>query len=259
MDRYKSIDFSRYSSIKIGQKEQVLVIEEVGEYNDFHIIGLANNLIVSPDPSPLAILSKEQFAYIDAKSGYLKVGGATPSGRIASYAKKHNISGFEYLSKLPGTLGGLVKMNAGMKEYEIFENLVMVKTQAGYIEKKDIDFGYRYAKLDSIIYEAVFEIHKGWSDELVQLFASMRANQPKDPSAGSAFKNPPGDAAGRLIDAVGLKGKRVGGMAWSEQHANFLVNLGNGTYEHAMHLIDEVKRCVNEEFGIALELEVEII
>ena len=255
----KTIDFSKFSSIKIGQPQEVLQIHEIDSYDDYHIIGRANNLIISPTPPPLAQLSKDAFSYIDAKSGYLKIGAATMSGQVHSYTKKHNIQGFEFLGKLPGNMGGLMKMNAGMKAYEIFENLVMIKTNKGYISKKEIDFGYRYADFEGIVYEAVFEIKSGYRTELMDVFTKMRQNQPKDPSAGSAFKNPQGDAAGRLIDAVGLKGERLGGMAWSDMHANFLVNLGSGTYDEAMALISMAKERVFDEFGIRLELEVEVL
>jgi UDP-N-acetylmuramate dehydrogenase len=87
----------------------------------------------------------------------------------------------------------------------------------------------------------------------------MRDNQPDDPSAGSCFKNPPGDAAGRLIQEAGLKGYRIGDMAFSEQHANFLVNLGEGTFEDAISLIRLAQKRVEESTGILLELEIIII
>ena len=87
----------------------------------------------------------------------------------------------------------------------------------------------------------------------------MRANQPSTPSAGSCFKNPEGDYAGRLIEAVGLKGKKVGNMEFSTQHANFLVNHGNGNFEDALTLINEAQKKVFEEFGRKLELEIVIL
>jgi UDP-N-acetylmuramate dehydrogenase len=91
------------------------------------------------------------------------------------------------------------------------------------------------------------------------MFAQMRSNQPSEASAGSCFKNPPGDYAGRLIEAVGLKGKKVGNMAFSEVHANFLVNYGGGTFEEAISLIDEAKQRVMEMFNIPLQCEVVIL
>jgi len=87
----------------------------------------------------------------------------------------------------------------------------------------------------------------------------MRDNQPHMPSAGSCFKNPQGQSAGFLIESVGLKGYKIGNMSFSEQHANFLVNLGNGTFEDAMALINLAKKRVKEKFNISLELEIEVI
>ncbi len=255
----REIDFSKYSSIKVGSKVAVEVIDEpISLPKGAFIIGGANNLLVSPTPPPLFMLSKE-FAYIKQKDGLLYIGGATKSGVIDSYCKREDIGGFEYLSKLPGTLGGLIKMNAGMKDDEITDHLVAIKTDRGYIQKEELSYGYRYMELDEIVYEAVFEVQKGYDKQKLKKFTVMRKNQPKEPSAGSFFKNPPGDYAGRLIEAVGLKGYKKGGMAWSEVHANFLVNLGGGSFDEAIFLVDEAKRRVREAFGIELENEVLVL
>ena len=255
----RKIDFSRYSSIKIGPVVDVALIDApVSLPEDAFIIGGANNLLVSPHPRSLVMLSKK-FDYIRLEGARLTIGGATKSGRIFSFVKKHNIKNFEYLGKLPGTLGGLIFMNAGMKEDEIFNHLVKIKTSGGYISKAEIDYGYRFTDIDDIIYEAVFEVEEGFDPQKLALFTKMRANQPTDPSPGSAFKNPPGDYAGRLIEAVGMKGYRIGDAAFSDVHANFLVNLGKATFEDALSLLEEAKRNVFEEFGIALENEVQIV
>jgi UDP-N-acetylmuramate dehydrogenase len=87
----------------------------------------------------------------------------------------------------------------------------------------------------------------------------LRNNQPKEPSAGSAFKNPQDDYAGRLIEAVGLKGYRYGDMEFSNLHSNFLVNLGNGSFEEAIHLLKLAKKRVADEFGITLEEEIKLL
>jgi UDP-N-acetylmuramate dehydrogenase len=88
---------------------------------------------------------------------------------------------------------------------------------------------------------------------------SWRSNQPPEPSAGSVFKNPEGDYAGRLIEAAGLKGTKKGDMQWSPIHANFLVNLGNGTFEDALYLITLAKKEVKKLFGITLQEEIKIL
>ncbi len=255
----KTIDFSKYSSIKIGQPVEVLMIERGDSIPaDRFLVGGANNLLVTPTPPPLMMLSKD-FSYIESDGATLTIGAATPTGRIVSYARKHDIGGFEFLAKLPGTLGGVLAMNAGVKAYEVFNILDSIEIDGEWREKGSIEHGYRFARLGGCATAAKFPIVKGFDKALQGELAKLRSNQPSDPSAGSAFKNPPGDAAGRLIDAVGLKGMEHGGMAWSSKHANFLVNLGGGTYEDAKYLIDLAREKVKAEFGIELELEVQIV
>ncbi|MEA1880443.1 MAG: UDP-N-acetylmuramate dehydrogenase [Campylobacterota bacterium] len=255
----KTIDFSKYSSIKIGQPTEVLMIEKGDTIpDDRYLIGGANNLLVSPTPPPLMMLSKD-FAYMTEEDNMLEIGAAMPTGRIVSYAKKHNISGFEFCSKLPGTLGGMLAMNAGVKAYEIFNILHSIEIEGKWVLKEDIPHGYRFAKLSGIATAARFETKKGFDQNLLDALLNLRSNQPHDPSAGSAFKNPEGDAAGRLIEAVGLKGVQKGNMAWSNVHANFLVNLGDGTYEDASYLIALAKEKVFSQFGITLKEEVKVL
>ena len=255
----KTIDFSTYSSIRIGQPVEVLMIEQGDPIpDDRYLIGGANNLLVSPAPPPLMMLSKD-FAYIQEADGMLEIGAAMPTGRIVSYARKHDIGGFEFCAKLPGTLGGMLAMNAGVKEYEIFNILHSINIDGKWIAKEAIEHGYRFAKLGGIATAARFEVRRGYSEALRRELEALRANQPSDPSAGSAFKNPPGDAAGRLIEAVGLKGHQQGGMAWSDIHANFLVNKGDGTFEEAIHLIELAQEKIKSHFGITLEEEIKIL
>jgi len=256
---FKTIDFSKYSSIKVGQPTEVLMIEKGDTIpNDRYLIGGANNLLVSPTPPPLMMLSKD-FAYIKKNDSILEIGAAMPTGRIVSYAKKHNIAGFEFCSKLPGTLGGMLAMNAGVKEYEIFNILHSIEIEGKWITKENINHGYRFAKLSGIATAGRFEIKEGFSQELLDALLSLRSNQPLDPSAGSAFKNPEGDYAGRLIEEVGLKGFRKGDMQWSEVHANFLVNLGEGSFEDAKYLIDLAKEKIFEKFHILLQEEIKVL
>lgn len=254
----KTIDFSKYSSIRIGPIVEVAVIENDVVPQNHVIVGSANNLLVSSAPPPLMILSKT-YDFIRIERNRLIIGAATPGGRIVSFCKKNDIAHFEYLSKLPGTLGGMLKMNAGLKEYEIFNHLIAIRTASGWIPKEEIEYGYRKTSINEVVFEAVFNLEKGFSTERLEMFAQMRSNQPHEPSAGSCFKNPPGDYAGRLIEAVGLKGTRQGAMAFSEVHANFLVNYGGGTFQDAIALIHEAQLRVYAEFDIALQCEVMIL
>lgn len=259
----KKIDFSKFSSIKIGAEIDVFMIESIEDCkyaldNDLYLIGSCNNILIGNNPPSLSKLSKK-LDYIKIENENLIIGGATPSGKIASFCKKNNIANFELVSHLPGTLGGLVYMNAGLKEYEIFNNLISIQTCEGSFLKNDIEFGYRYTNISSPILEASFKIELGFDETKVKMFKKMRSNQPSTPSAGSCFKNPQGDYAGRLIEEVGLKGKMVGDMEFSKEHANFLVNHGNGTFDDAIYLIDEAKKRVFEKFCIKLECEIQIL
>ncbi len=255
----KIIDFSKYSSIKIGQPTEVLMIEKGDTIpTDRYLIGGANNLLISPAPPPLMMLSKD-FAYIKEEDSFLQIGAAMPTGRIVSYTKKHDIGGFEFCAKLPGTLGGMVAMNAGVKAYEIFNILHSIQVDGKWVEKAEIEYGYRFAKLGGIVTAVRFKVQNGFDPMLLENLAKLRSNQPKDPSAGSAFKNPPKDSAGRLIEAVGLKGYRLGGMAWSEAHANFLVNKDNGTYQEALELLTLAKKRVFDMFGVRLQEEIKLL
>lgn len=257
--RTKRINFRKFSSIKIGGIHEVGIIEEImPSLPDYFILGLANNILVSDNPPPLMMLGKK-FDYINIKNNRLIIGCATPSGKIVSFCKKHNISGFEFLSHLPGTLGGIIKMNAGLKEFEIFNNLISITTYKGEIEKKDIAYGYRYTDIKDIVYEASFHLSLGFDAQKIELFKKMRLNQPKESSAGSCFKNPPNEYAGRLIEEVGLKGMRIGDMEFSNAHANFLVNRGDGAYKDAIKLIELAEEKVYAKFGIKLDREIIVV
>lgn len=254
----KIINFKRFSSIKIGEPLEVQVVEDCTFAKDHYLIGAANNVLIGTNPPPLMILNKK-FDFIKVERGLLVIGAATPGGKIVSFCKKHNIANFEFLAHLPGTLGGMLKMNAGLKEFEIFNHLIWLLTCKGPMQKSEIDYGYRYTDINDIIFEAAFELNYGFSQEKVALFQTMRNNQPHEPSAGSCFKNPPNDYAGRLIEAVRLKGKRIGDVGFSPVHANFLVNYGDATFEDAIELIQLAEKKVYEMFNIQLEREIIVI
>jgi UDP-N-acetylmuramate dehydrogenase len=256
---FKRLDFSKFSSIKVGVSIDILMLEQGDSIpTDRFIIGHANNLLVSDTPRALMMLSKD-FSFIELKDNFLFVGCATPTGKLLSFAKKNNLAGFEFIAKLPGSMGGMVAMNAGVKSYEIFNIIDAVKIDGVWKSKDTIEHGYRFAKLNGVATELRFKIKKGFSSTLLKELIALRSNQPKTASAGSAFKNPEGDFAGRLIEEVGLKGVSKGAMQWSNIHANFLVNNGGGTFEEANYLIALAKERIFLKFGIKIEEEIEIL
>lgn len=255
----KTIDFSKYSSIRVGASLPVRVIENFEQnIQDLKIIGYANNLLVSPEARNIAILG-ECYDYILDRGDVLEAGGAVSSRKIYRYFKDFDLSGLEFLSALPGSVGGLVKMNAGMKEYEIKNILDSVCINGEWRQIRDLKMDYRNSGIDGIIFAARFKKVSGFKKELLEVFNLMRSTHPKKPSCGSCFKNPQGNFAGKLLESVGLKGYNVGGMSFSKEHANFLINLGGGTFEEALNLIDLGKKRVFEAYGIHLKEEVVII
>ncbi len=258
MNNYKAIDFSKFSSIKIGPIADVFVIEDNSYPNDAYLLGSANNVLLGPTLPKLMMLSKK-YDYIKIQDSLLIIGAATPGGKVVSFCKKHNIANFEFMAHLPGTIGGMIKMNAGLKEWETFEHLHSIKIGDKHVLRESIDYGYRYSNISDVVFEAYFTLESGFKPERLELFKSMRSSQPKEFSAGSCFKNPPNNYAGRLIEAAGLKGKRLGDMAFSTIHANFLVNFGAGTFEDALTLIEEAELLVLSEFGIQLEREIIVL
>ena len=254
----KLINFKKYTSIHIGGEHEVKIIDKIADYSNYKILGRGNNSLISNNPPLLAILG-DTFDYIKEENDLLIVGAATSSGKLLTYCRKNDIAHFELLAKLPGNMGGLIKMNAGLKQWEIFNHLHSIKTQDGVLAKSEIPHSYRHTQIDGIVYEVSFTIEEGYDKEQQKLFNQMRDNQPHLPSAGSCFKNPQGYSAGYLIESVGLKGFSVGDMSFSKEHANFLVNLGNGTFDDAIELINLAKQKVQEKFDIELEVEIEII
>jgi len=236
----------------------VKIINDINSYKKYTIIGRGNNILISNNPPFLAMLGDE-FDYIIQKKDKLIVGAATSSGKLLTYCRKNDIANFELLAKLPGNIGGLTKMNAGLKQWEILYYISSIKTSQGEIQKKYIDYTYRHTNIDGIIFEVTFDIQKGFRQSKQDMFIQMRDNQPSLPSAGSCFKNPKEHSAGYLIEKVGLKGHTIGGMAFSSVHANFLVNLGYGTFDEAIKLINLAKVKVKNEFDITLEEEIIIL
>ncbi len=268
----RSIDFSIYSSAKIGTLHTINIIETPQDYFQLlqhsipQIIGKANNLLISPLAKNLILLNKN-FDYIKDCGDSLEVGALTPSGKLFSYAKKHNLRGFEILGELPGSIGGIIKMNAGLKEYEIKSILLGILSikhshSLEFTAVEDLHLSYRNSEINTLIFAGIFKKEKGFDLNLVKTLKTMRSNQPKEPSFGSCFKNPPNNYAGFLIESIGLKGKKFGkskSLYFSPKHANFLINVGESSFEEAINLINLAKEEVYKKHNILLQEEVKIL
>lgn len=192
-------------------------------------------------------------------------------GRVTAIAQAAGLGGLEFAVGIPATIGGAVTMNAGANGVSMAD-IVDTVTVIDYDVRErvfgveELGFGYRTSllqQLPAIVVEIVLRLTRRDPIEIrrrgEEFLRRRRITQPLEyPSAGSVFKNPPGDAAGRLIELAGAKGLRIGDAMVSEKHANFIVNLGNAQARDVLLLIERVREMVREKFGIQLELEVKV-
>lgn len=236
------------------------------------LLGNGTNLLVSDRGvrEPLINLS-HGFEEIRRQGTGVMVGAGTGLPQLLRFCAANGLSGLEPLAGIPGTVGGGIRMNAGSWGVEIGDRIssLMVMGRAGgirWIKREEITVGYRRIDLppEEIILQGEFSLHEGEGSEITEhmkdFVGRRRESQPLfQPSAGSIFKNPEGEPAGKLIEEVGLKGMRRGDAMVSPLHANFIVNVGTARTRDVLGLIDIIRERVYHEKGATLELEVQII
>lgn len=202
---------------------------------------------------------------------YAEAGVASP--KVSRYAAVHDLEGGEFLSGIPGTIGGALAMNAGCYGAETWDVVARVRTidRAGRVqirEPHEFAVGYRHvlplSASDEYFVAAWFRFRKGDGEgarkTIKDLLARRIASQPlAEPNAGSVFRNPPGNFAAKLIESCGLKGRRIGGAEVSTKHANFIVTDASATARDIEELIGLVRDTVKQEAGVHLEQEVRIV
>jgi UDP-N-acetylmuramate dehydrogenase len=231
------------------------------------VIGAGSNLLV-PDEGLRALVIKVDVRTVRVEGTALTAGAGLPVGQAAETARAHALAGLEFCAGIPGSVGGALAMNAGCFGTEIgslVEQVEVVGPDGARrtLGRDECEFAYRSSSLRArggAIAGATLRLAPGDPAEIGRRMAEHRAwranAHPLDhPSAGSVFKNPPGDKAGRLIEAAGCKGLQVGGAQVSPKHANFIVNLGGATYADVKALIETVRGRVEAQFGVPLELE----
>lgn len=191
---------------------------------------------------------------------------------LANIIGKKGLTGFEFASGIPGTLGGAVTMNAGAYGGEIKDCILGAGVLApdgiiSFLSKDELELGYRTSLVQKeklIVLWTLFAFRNGDAAEIEQTMQELnQRRRDKQPlqygSAGSTFKRPEGYFAGKLIEDAGLRGYRVGDVMVSDKHCGFVVNVGEGTYDDARQVIEHVQKTVQEKFGVWLELEVRMI
>ena len=237
------------------------------------VIGKGSNILVSDRVFPgLVVRLGKGYRWAARDGERLHAGGSMPLPALAGVALSHSLSGLEFGVAIPASLGGAVRMNAGAHRGSMDQVLEQVElyslAQAGraVLSSEDAGFDYRRSALPeaSIVVAATVHLHAAEPPdirgEMEKARAWRRATQPlAEPNCGSVFKNPPGDHAARLVEAVGGKGIAVGGAIVSEKHSNFIVARSGATAADVHQLIRLIQDRVAERFGVALETEVQLI
>ncbi|WDL97445.1 UDP-N-acetylmuramate dehydrogenase [Alicyclobacillus sp. ALC3] len=237
------------------------------------VIGRGSNLLVRDGGiRGLVVQLGDRFGDIRVDGNELTALAGRSAVSAASIAVRNQLAGLEFATGIPGTVGGVVMMNAGAHGGQVSDVLhwADVMDTAGNIRrlsKADLQFGYRYSILrdePGIVVAACFSLTAGDGAALIEKVKTwsqrrLRTQPLSLPSCGSVFRNPSGTHAGHLIELAGLKGLQRGGAQISEKHANFIVNIGGATAEDVLWLIAHAQDTVQQLFGISLETEVRVM
>ncbi len=271
-----------HTSFKIGgnadcliapaSQEELVAVISLCKKNDLplFIMGNGSNLLVS-DKGIRGVTVKLSKAFSDysLEDNTICASSGALLSTLASAAAKNSLSGMEFASGIPGSVGGAVYMNAGAYGGEMAQIVTKVQYLDGteLKETTDFDFSYRhsvFSQNSGIITKVFITLQKadkeGILKRMEELNAKRRDKQPLTlPSAGSAFKRPEGDYAARLIECAGLKGKAIGGACVSEKHAGFIVNTGSATASDVLSLIEFIQKTVLQKFGTELSPEIKYV
>ena len=283
----ENVCLSEYSTFKIGgicplaifpQSSEEMVCS-IGILNSFglryKIIGRGSNVLFADKGFDGALIFTKKMCSVRmvGDCGIYAESG-TSLECIASLARKHSLTGAEFMHGIPGSCGGAVVMNAGAYGGEISESLIfsdcfdVKKNVLLRLEKNEHGFSYRHSVFvgaqDLIVLGSYFEFQKGDAiaieEKMKENMASRKAKQPLEyPNAGSIFKRPKNDFAARMIDECGLKGHSVGGAMVSPKHAGFIINQGGATAKDVLELSEFIRDQVKARFGVELQYEIQYV
>ena len=293
MKIFENFDGSKLSWFKAGGKVDVFAVVDTKEelldvlnkYDDGKVmtVGAGSNLLIRDGGFHGLIIKLGQgfnrtaieVAEADDEHKILVAGASTPSSAVVQFAIRNNLVGAEFMSTIPGSIGGMTRMNAGCfgKEIkDIFYSTNVLRRVGTWQEQVDnlaeMQFSYRHSALngEDIVMETRFLLKCGTDDEvriakqeIAEMQAHRKQNQVVGMTCGSTFANPEGYSAWRLIAGVGLRGYNINGAVFSEKHCNFIVNTGGATATDIENLIDLAKQKIKTEHGIDLRTEICIV
>ncbi len=279
----ENVSLAAYTSARIGGEADALVVAQSADAlveivsqlwemeMPYLLLGGGSNLLVSDAGFRGVVVLNKAKEIRFAENNVWAESGVTMS-RLANQATTKGLAGMEWAATVPGTVGGAVYGNAGAFGGDMAGNLIQAEllTEVGREtwSVDDMAYAYRSSKLkretiNAVILSAELKLENGDPAEIQERMRSFiqkrKETQPPGASMGSMFKNPVGDYAGRLIEAAGLKGTRIGNVEISTVHANFFVNYGETKAADVIALVELAQKTVQEKFGVALELEVEVV
>lgn len=278
-----NIDLKNYNTYKIGGIAKYLIkpktaydlkpiFDELKNKNiPYLLLGGGSNVILPDEDFNGAIIKLDNLNEVEFKGNICYAGAGILLNKLIKTCIDNGYVNLKKLYGIPGTLGGAIRGNAGCNNDEIFNYLISILVYDDgvikYLNKEDIDYGYRetsFKKNNMIILGAILKIELGDANEayeyIKEIFKDRISKQPLEyPSAGSVFKNPKGNSAGKLIDECGLKNLSIGGAKVSDKHANFIINYEFAKSSDIIKLIEEIKKEVKLKKNIDLELEQIII
>ncbi|MBN2507787.1 MAG: UDP-N-acetylmuramate dehydrogenase [Verrucomicrobia bacterium] len=236
------------------------------------LMGRGSNLLIRDGGirGLVICLAHPEFSRVEVLAGRLHAGAGARLKTLVAAARRHRLTGLEFLEGIPGSLGGALRMNAGAMGLWIFQAVerLRIMDRTGTVSERagsEVPTEYRACPLlrEHVALGAVLKgapaAAETIADQMTRFSRKRRESQPAAPSAGCVFKNPPAIAAGRLIEELGLKGHRVGGAMVSDVHGNFIVNAGNATARDVLALIALVQHAAKSRRDIHLEPEVQIV
>ncbi len=282
---FREEPMSKHTTFRIGgnadcllQIENAEQLSKVKKYLKtleipYFVIGNGSNLLVSDEGyRGIILVVSEQMSDVKVEGNRIIAQAGALMSKIARVALEHGLTGFEFASGIPGTIGGGVVMNAGAYDGELKQVVSLVKVvgedgECLELDNETMEFGYRTSAIKHTGFTAVevqLDLQPGDKDAIKarmdELTAKRREKQPLEyPSAGSTFKRPQGHFAGALIMNAGLRGYQVGDAQVSEKHCGFVINKGNATAEDVLNLMTHVQKEVKEQFNVELEPEVIVL
>jgi UDP-N-acetylmuramate dehydrogenase len=236
------------------------------------LLGMGSNILVADEGFPGWVVRLEgEFLEVVIEGDRVVAGAGAPLGGVCAKAARAGLSGLEAISGIPSSIGGAVRINAGAYGGEIFDVLETVRLVSRTGERREaaateIPHGYRWTQLietREIVARASLRLRPAPREEIEAKTRTVsdrrRGALPSEPNAGSVFRNPPNDFAGRLIEQCGLKGERRGGAVISPRHANVIVNEGGATARDVLELMRLARDAVRDRFGVTLSPEVELV